>query len=99
MVDAQPRTSCVSLFKQLEILHVPCQYILSLLNFNINNWKIFQTNSSIHNTKNQYHLQRPNVNQTCFQKGTFYAGIKIFNSLPGSETILKNDMAKLKAAL
>ena len=30
MVDAQPRTSCISLFKQLEILPVPCQYILQL---------------------------------------------------------------------
>jgi hypothetical protein len=32
MADAQPRTSCVSLFKQLEILPVPCQYILQLCN-------------------------------------------------------------------
>jgi hypothetical protein len=36
---------------------------------------------------------------SCFQKNTFYAGIKIFNSLPPSVTILKNDKAKFKAAL
>jgi len=35
---------------------------------------------------------------SCFQKSTFYAGIKIFNSLPPSVTILKNDKAKFKAA-
>jgi hypothetical protein len=32
---------------------------------------------------------------SCFQKSTFYAGIKIFNSV----TILKNDKAKFQAAL
>ena len=45
--DAQPRTSCRSLFQQLEFLPVPCQLILSLMNFTINNYEIFQTNSSI----------------------------------------------------
>jgi len=33
MAGAQPRTSCKSLFKQSEILPVPCQYICSLTNF------------------------------------------------------------------
>jgi len=36
---------------------------------------------------------------SCFQKSTFYAGIKIFSSLLPSVTILKNDMAEFKAAL
>ena len=34
-----------------------------------------------------------------FQKSTFYAGIKFFNSLPPSLTILENNKAKFKAAL
>jgi len=38
-------------------------------------------------------------NYLVFKQGTFYAGIKIFNSLPPSVTILKNDKAKYKAAL
>jgi hypothetical protein len=33
VAGAQPRTSCRSIFKQFEILLVPCQYILSLMNF------------------------------------------------------------------
>jgi len=33
------------------------------------------------------------------KKSTFYAGIKIFNSLPSSVTVLKNDKNKFKAAL
>ena len=59
------------------------------------------TNSSIHhlNTKNEAHLHRPNANLSCFQKGAFYAGIKIFDSSPCSLTILKNEKAKFKVAL
>jgi len=43
MAGAQPRTSCKSLFKQLEFLPVSCLYILSLRNFIIRNQEIFQT--------------------------------------------------------
>jgi hypothetical protein len=95
------KTSCRSLFKQLEILPVPCQYILSLMNFIVNNEKKFQTNSSMHNisTRNKHHLHRPNANLYRFQKSTFYADIKIFNSLPRGLTILKKEKAKFKVTL
>ena len=101
MAGAQPRTSCRSLFKQLEILPVPCHNIVSLINLIINNHEFFQTNSSTHsiNTRNKHHLPRPNANLSYFQKSTFYAGIKIFNSLPHRVTILKNDNTQLKASL
>jgi len=84
MAGAQHRTLHRSLFEQLEILPVPCQYILSLINFIINNWENFQTNSSIHNinTRNKHQLHRPYAKLPCFQKSTFYAGIKISNNLP-----------------
>ena len=93
MADAQPRTSCRSLFRQLEILPVSCQYILSLMSFISNNQEIFQTDSSTHNinTRNRHHRHRPNANLSFFQKSTFYAGIKIFNGLPPSVKILNND--------
>jgi hypothetical protein len=73
MPGAQPTTSCGSLHNQLEILPVPCQYILSLMNFMINNQENFQTNSPIHNinTRNKPHLHRPNANLPCFQKVHF----------------------------
>ena len=35
MANAQPRTSCSNLLKQLDILPVQCQYILPLMNFHI----------------------------------------------------------------
>jgi hypothetical protein len=61
---------------------------------------MFQTNSSIHNinTSNKHHLHRPNAILSCYQKSKLYAGIKVFNSLPPSLTILKNDKAKFQAA-
>jgi len=101
MAGAQPRTSYRSLFQQLDILPIPCQYILSLISFIINNQEILQTNSSIHNIniRNKHHLHRLNANLSCLQKSTFYASIKIFNSLPPSVTILKNDKAKFQIAL
>jgi hypothetical protein len=101
LVGAQPRTPCRSLFKKLEILPIPCQYIFSLMNFILNNQEHFQTNSSIHSidTSNKHHLHKPNANLSCFQKSTFYAGIRIFNRLPLSLISLKNEKTKFKVAL
>jgi IS1 family transposase len=66
---ARPRTTCRSLFQQLDILHAPCQYILPLTNF-INNKENFQTNASTHNINawNKHHIYIPNANLSCFQK-------------------------------
>ena len=49
------------------------------------------------NTKNKHPIHRPDDNLSCYHKITFYAGIKFFNSLPPTVTILKNDMATFKA--
>ena len=102
MAGAQPRTSGRSLFKQLEILPVPCQYILSLMHFIVSNQENFQTDSSIHNinTRNKHHLDRPNANLSCFQKQyilCWHQNCKQF--LPHSLRICKNDKAKFKVAL
>ena len=98
---AQPRIFCRSLFKQLQILLVPCQCIFSLMIFIINNQEHFETNSSIHNINkwNKQHLHVPNTNISCFKGSTFYTSIKMFNCLAPSVTILKNDKAKFNAAL
>ena len=71
------------------------------MNFIINNQEIFHTNSSTHNlnTRYKHHLHRPNTNLPCFQKSQFYAGIEIFNSLPPSVTILRNNKTTFQAAL
>ena len=95
MAGARPRSSCRSMFKQLESLPVSCQYIFSLINFTVSNQDNVQTSPSTHNinTSNKHHLL------SCYQNSTFYAAINIFNSLPRSVTILKNEKAKFKLAL
>jgi len=101
MAGAQPKTSCRSLFTQLDILPLPCQYILSLMSFNISSQEVFQTNSSIHkiNTGNKHHRHGPYAHLFCFQINTFYAGIKIFNILPPSVTVHMNEKATFKGAI
>ena len=87
-VSAKTRTSCRSVFQQFDILPLLYQYVLSLMNFIVSNQENFQTNSAVHiiNTINKHHLHRPNARLSCFQKSTFYAGIKIFHSIPPSLT-------------
>jgi hypothetical protein len=101
MVGIRPRTSCRRLFKKLEILTVPSQYIYSLNSFFIGNQEKFQTNSPVHNINkiNKHHLHRPVANLSCFQKAASYYGIKIYNSLPQSFTNLKNEKTQFKVAL
>ena len=101
MAAAQPRTTCISLFKKLEILPVSCQFIPSLMNFIINNQKIFQTNLSVHNinTRNNNRHHRPNTILCCFKKSAFCAGINIFDSLPRNLTVCSSNKAQFKAAL
>ena len=71
------------------------------MNFIISNQENVQKNSSIHNinTRNKHNLQSSDANLSCFQKSTFYADIQIFNSLPHSLAILKNEKAKFKVSL
>jgi hypothetical protein len=101
IAGVKPRNSCRSLFKRLEILALPCEYIFSLMNFLINNQEHFQTNSAIHsvNTGNKNQLHRPIANFICFQKSAYYAGIGIFNSLPSSLPSLINTKAQFKVVL
>jgi hypothetical protein len=88
MVGAKPRNLCKNLFKRLETLTLPCEYsyIFSLMIFIAKIQEMFPTNSHIHtvNTRNRNQLHRPIANQ----KSDYYAGIKIFNSLPSNLTIL-----------
>jgi hypothetical protein len=100
MMGIQLQHSCRGLFKRLQILPRPCEFIFSLLNFIINNLEHFH-NSAVHtvNTRNKHHLHRPVANLTCFQKSTYYSAIKIFNNVPSSLTSLMNEKAKFKVAL
>jgi hypothetical protein len=87
------RCSCRGLFKRLDILPVPSQYIFSLMTFVVYNLGSFQTNSFVHglSTRNKTQLHRPVANLPCFQRGASYAAVKIFNSLPTSISNLRHD--------
>jgi hypothetical protein len=84
LTNKSRRDSCRHLFKQLQILTLPSQYIYSLLIFVIKNGDLFSFNSEIHNLhtrfKNNLHL--PLTNLTMVQKGVLYSVSKIFNYLP-----------------
>jgi hypothetical protein len=93
--------SCRSLFKKLDILPVPCQYIFSSMIFVVDNKENLQTNSSIHgvDTRNKTELHRSTVNLSCFQKGVSYPGVKVFSSLPSRISNLRNVKLHFKVAL
>jgi hypothetical protein len=44
-------------------------------------------------------LHRPIASLSCFEKSAYYAGIKIFNSLPSNLTSLVNKKAQFKVTL
>jgi hypothetical protein len=102
IAGVKSRNSCRNLFTRLEMLPLPCEYILILLNFVVNNQEHFQTNSGIHsvNTRNRDHHHRPTANFSYFQKSAYCAaGIKIFNSLPSNLRSLINKQTQFKVAL
>jgi hypothetical protein len=65
-------------------LPLKSQSIYSLLLFVINNRHYFEVNSEIHNinTRTKLDLEHPSTHMAVFQKGIYYAGIKVFNNLP-----------------
>jgi hypothetical protein len=93
--------SCHQLFKQLQILSLPPQYIFSLLVFVNKNRGLYQSNSEIHdlNTRFNYNLHLPSTNLTLVQKGVLYSGSKICNQIPSNIKVLSNDAKCFKSTL
>jgi hypothetical protein len=67
----------------------------------VDNIEKLQTNSDIHsiNTRHKHDLHQPRTNLTSHQKGAYYAGIKLFNTLPDSIISLNHDIKVFKPAL
>jgi hypothetical protein len=95
------RDSRCQLFKQLQILPLPSQYIFSLLIFVNKNRELFLTNSEIHdiNTGYKQHLHLPSTNLKLVQKGVLYSGSKIYSRLPLSIETHSNDAKRFKTTL
>ena len=84
IMNLSKNASCRQPFRELNILPVPFQYVLSVLLFITKNKDQFMTNSQIHRitTRQTSDLYVPTANLTIYQKGVYYQGIKIFNHLP-----------------
>jgi len=93
--------SCRQLFKTLQILTVPSQYIFSLLVFVIKNKGLFTTNSDIHgiNTRYNFNFHLRSTNLTLVQKGVHYSGSKVFNHLSENIKVLSHDLRHFKTVL
>ena len=78
------RESCRNLFKELSILPLISQYILSLLTSVSNNKEHYFLNSEIRNinTMHTSDLDLPRTHLNIYQKRAYYSGIKVFSSLP-----------------
>jgi len=101
ITNSGSRDTCWQLFKHLQILSLPSQYIFSLLVFVIKNRDFFQSNSEIHklNTRYNWNLHLPSTNLTSVQKGVLFSGSKIYNHLPSNIKALSNDARRFKSAL
>jgi len=101
IVGIRGRDSCREHFKNLKILPLQSQYTLLLLLFVIDNGDYFKVNSEVHNinTRNKSNLHLPIPNLSVNQKGTYYTGIRVFNSLPSQIMELCRNRNQFKRAL
>jgi hypothetical protein len=95
------RDSCRSLFRELEILPLASQHILSLLLFVVKNRNEFTPNSEIHeiNTRQQGNFHLPLANLRKYQKGISYIGTKVYNNLPLYIKAVSKDLNKFEKKL
>ena len=101
MMGCGYRESCRKLFAELKILPLTSQYIFSLLLFVVNNRNYFIPNSIFHdsNTRHRNDLHLPQATLAMYQKGVYYSGIKVFNSLPRTLKDISSKPGKFKIAL
>jgi hypothetical protein len=73
-----------NIFKELGILPTALQFLFSLLLFVSYNKALFSSNIDSHTiaTRQSQDLYLPQANLNVYQKGIYYAGIKMFNKLP-----------------
>ena len=70
--------SCRDLFRNLKILTLSSQYVLSVRTFLVENRHYFIPNRDRHNLD----LHLPPIYLSVVQRGVLYSGCKIFNNLP-----------------
>ena len=95
MMECGHRGSCRKLFVELKILPLTSQYIFSLL-FVVNNRNYFTPNSVFYDshTKHRNDLHLPQATLAMYQKGAYYSGVKVFNSLPTALKVISSEPGK-----
>jgi hypothetical protein len=100
-MERQNRKSCRELSKELKILPLKSQYIISLALFIGNTKENFVINSDPHSiytrSCNNYHVSQANL--TTYQKRVYYSGLKIFNNLPNDIKKFSYNSKQFKIAL
>jgi hypothetical protein len=83
IMNSSKNASCQQLFKDLNILPIQSQYILSILLFVTKNKDQFLSNSQVQkiNTRQTSELYVPTANLAIYQKGVYHSGIKIYSHL------------------
>jgi hypothetical protein len=101
ITNTRSRTSCRDLFKELNILPLKSQYILSLIMYVSKNLNDFTFNSDAHsiNTRHKTNLHPPLLRLSKHQKGVYCMGIKLFNSLSSRVKDLNNNKTQFKKEL
>ena len=84
MTGTNLRTSCRNLFRKLEILTLPSQFIYSTMKFLSSNLDQFIFNSTVHtiNTRLRLKLHKPIVKLKMCQRSSYNNCINIYNKLP-----------------
>jgi hypothetical protein len=77
------------------------QYTFSLLMFLVQNVTLFPSNLDSYTivTRQKQNLYFPQANLTIYQKGVYYADIKIFNKLPIRIKNASSNLSKFKSVL
>jgi hypothetical protein len=101
MTNSTKRASCHRLFKDLDILPLQAQYILSISMFVVVNKELFTFNSQMHNCNTGiiHDLHYPRTTIVQFQKGICYMGTKVFNHLLTKFKSMSNDLKNFKLQL
>lgn len=84
IANVKQETSCKGPFKDLQILPLPCIYILECLLTTRKNLHLLDLNGAYHNynTRHCGDIRTPPHNLTLYEQGPLYWGHKFYNGLP-----------------
>jgi len=82
--NLRKRDTCKHIFKEQQLLTLPCLYIESLAVLTFQNIGRVQRTGDFHvlNTRHRENISYPIHRTTAFEKGPFYRGLKIYDKLP-----------------